>query len=100
MENRVKAPVTASHKMVQNGVVVYVVDHVKHSVRLDSTIHASLFSALTSSKKMLLAIKKAKIVEIENDSKVYQLIDNGGNCIASAYLQLVDISEMVNSEDL
>ena len=49
---------------------------------------------------MLLAIKKAKIVEIENGNEVYQLIDNGGDCIASVYAQLVDISEMVNSEDL
>ena len=45
MTLRVKAPVTARHKMMQNGVVVYVVDHVKHAVRVDSTIHASLFSA-------------------------------------------------------
>lgn len=100
MEKQVKLPVTSRHQTAQNGFAVYVVDHVRHTVKVDSNIHASLFSALNSSKKMLLAIKKAKIVEIENGSEVYQLVDNGGNCIASAYVRLVDVSEVVNSEDL
>lgn len=100
MEKQVKIPVTARHKAVQNGFAVYVVDHVKHTVKVDSNIYASLFSALNSSKKMLLAIKDLKVVETENGNEVYRLVDNGGNCIASAYVRLVDISEVVNSEDL
>lgn len=100
MEKQVKLPVTARHKTVRNGFMVYVVDHVKHTVKVDSNIHASLFSALNSSKKMLLAIKDLKVVETENGNEAYWLVDNGGNCIASAYVRLVDISEVVNSEDL
>ena len=100
MEKQVKIPVTTRHQAVQNGFAVYVVDHVKHTVEIDSNVHASLFSALNSSKKMLLDIEDLKVVEIENGNEVYQLVDNGGSCIASAYVRLVDVSEVVNSEGL
>lgn len=102
MEKQVRIPVTDRYKTAQNGFTVYIVDHVKHTVKVDSNIYASLFSALNSSKKMLLGleIKDTKAVEVENGSEVYQLIDNNGNCIASAYVQLVDVSEVVNGENL
>ena len=98
MEKQVKIPVTTRHQAAQNGFAVYVVDHVKHTVEVDSNVHASLFSALNSSKNMLLAIKDLKVVETENGDEVYRLVDNAGNRIASAYVQLVDVSEVVNSE--
>lgn len=100
MKNRVKIPVTARHETVQNGFAVYVVDHVKHTVEVDSTIYASLFSALNGSKKILLGIKDLKVVEIENGNEIYRLVDSDGDCIASAYVQLVDVSEVVNGEGL
>lgn len=100
MEKQVKIPVTTQHQTAQNGFAVYVVDHVKHTVKVDSNIHASLFSALNSSKKMLLAIKDLKVVEAENGNEVYRLVDNNGSRVASAYVQLVDVSEVVNGENL
>lgn len=102
MEKQVKIPVTTRHPTVQNGFAVYIVDHVKHTTKVNSNIHASLFSALNSSKKMLLGlkIKGTKVVEVENSNEVYQLVDKDGTCIVSAYIQLVDFSEVVNGEDL
>lgn len=100
MEKQVSIPVPTRHQTAQNGFAVYIVDHIEHTVKVDSNIHASLFSALNSSKKMLLGIEDAKVVEVVNGDEVYQLVDNGGSCIASAYVRLVDISEVVNSEDL
>lgn len=102
MEKQVKIPVTTRHPTVQNCFAVYIVDHIKHTTKVNSNIHASLFSALTRSKKMLLdlEIKGTKVVEVENDGEVYRLVDNTSNCVASAYVQLVDVSEVVNSEDL